>query len=106
MKPTVNQQKAIDDKSGTLLISAGAGSGKTAVLTKRLAMRLSDPSFGHDISEYLIVTFTKAATAELRERLTKALTEEVAEHPDNKYRSASALTHGSCEDMHNSLVLS
>lgn len=85
MKPTVNQQKAIDDKSGTLLISAGAGSGKTAVLTKRLAMRLSDPSFGHDISEYLIVTFTKAATAELRERLTKALTEEVAEHPDNKY---------------------
>ena len=85
MKPTVNQQKAIDDRSGTLLISAGAGSGKTAVLTKRLAMRLSDPSFGHDISEYLIVTFTKAATAELRERLTKALTEEVAEHPDNKY---------------------
>ena len=74
MKPTVNQQKAIDDKSGTLLISAGAGSGKTAVLTKRLAMRLSDPSFGQDINEYHIVTFTKAATAELRERLTKGET--------------------------------
>ena len=85
MNFTPNQQKAIDDKSGTLLISAGAGSGKTAVLTERIARRIADPECGDDISRFLIVTFTKAATSELRQRLTKKLREIVHNNPSNKH---------------------
>lgn len=83
MNFTPNQQTAIDDRGGTLLVAAGAGSGKTAVLTSRLIDRLCDPNEDADISAYLVVTFTKAATQELRNRLYKALSERVAKEPSN-----------------------
>ena len=75
LKLTENQSIAVNDRSGTLLVAAAAGSGKTAILTRRLIERLCDPECDADISEYLVVTFTKAATSELRERLYKALSE-------------------------------
>lgn len=78
------QQTAVDDRSGTLLVAAAAGSGKTAILTRRLITRLCSPDEDGDISEFLVVTFTKAATGELRARLYKALSEYVASNPGNK----------------------
>ncbi len=79
---TKNQKIAVEDTGGTLLVSAAAGSGKTAILTKRLIDRLCSEKFEGDISEYLVVTFTKAATQELSTRLYKALTEYITEHPE------------------------
>ena len=61
---TNEQQAAIDSRGQTLLLSAAAGSGKTAVLVERIIRRLLDKEYPIDISELLVVTFTKAAAAE------------------------------------------
>ncbi len=80
---TKNQLEAIESRGCDLLVSAGAGSGKTAVLTERIIRRLtSDPEA--DITRMLIVTFTKAAASELRERISSALSAAIASDPTNK----------------------
>lgn len=79
--PTPQQIDAITERSRTLLVSAAAGSGKTAVLTNRIIQSLMD---GVKISDMLIVTFTRAAAGEMRSRIAKKLTEELAEHPDDR----------------------
>ncbi|MBR5307998.1 MAG: helicase-exonuclease AddAB subunit AddA [Clostridia bacterium] len=84
IKLTKAQQTAVDDRSGTLLVAAAAGSGKTAILTKRLISRLCSENEEGDISEFLVVTFTKAATGELRARLYKELSEFVSKNPANR----------------------
>ena len=63
---TKDQQEAIDSRGQTLLLSAAAGSGKTAVLVERIIRRLLDADHPVDITELLVVTFTKAAAAEMR----------------------------------------
>ena len=68
-KWTPDQQTAIDDRGGALLVSAAAGSGKTAVLTERVLRRLTDENDPVDIDRLLLVTFTNAAAAEMRERI-------------------------------------
>jgi ATP-dependent helicase/nuclease subunit A len=73
-KPTVEQQQVIDIRDRNVLVSAAAGSGKTAVLTKRIVGRITDPD-GPSIDSMLIVTFTEAAAAEMRERIGKAVRE-------------------------------
>ena len=65
---TNEQQAAIDSRGQTLLLSAAAGSGKTAVLVERIIRRLLDKEYPIDITELLVVTFTKAAAAEMRDR--------------------------------------
>ena len=60
-KWTPDQQNAIEARGGTLLVSAAAGSGKTAVLVERVIQRLLDPVNGCDADRLLVVTFTKAA---------------------------------------------
>ncbi|WP_373747507.1 UvrD-helicase domain-containing protein, partial [Weissella soli] len=67
---TDTQRQAIVDKGKNILVSASAGSGKTRVLVERVLQRLLD---GEDINRFLIVTFTEAAAAEMRERLEKAI---------------------------------
>ena len=62
-KWTPDQQTAIDDRGGALLVSAAAGSGKTAVLTERVLRRLTDENDPVDIDRLLLVTFTNAAAA-------------------------------------------
>ncbi len=84
IKLTPAQKQAVEDRGGTLLVAAAAGSGKTAILTKRIISRLCSENDDGDISEFLIVTFTKAATAELRARLYKELSAYVKAHPENK----------------------
>ncbi len=74
------QRRAIDHRGSNLLLSAAAGSGKTATLTERiLELIIRD---GADISRMLIVTFTRDATAELKARIAGKLTEAMAENPD------------------------
>ena len=77
------QQKAIDDRGHTLLVSAAAGSGKTSVLIERMIRRITDAEDPVSIDEILCVTFTKSAAAEIRARLTRSLTEAVEKEPHN-----------------------
>ena len=72
-KWTPAQRAAIDDRGGSLLVSAAAGSGKTAVLTERAVRLITDPERPVDADKLLIVTFTNAAAAELRARIGQAL---------------------------------
>ena len=76
---THEQQEAIDSRGQTLLLSAAAGSGKTAVLVERIIRRLLDRTDPVDITEMLVVTFTKAAAAEMRERIAAALAGKLTE---------------------------
>ena len=73
MNWTPAQQAAIDDRGGALLVSAAAGSGKTAVLTERAVRLITDPERPVDADRLLIVTFTNAAAAELRARIADKL---------------------------------
>ncbi len=81
---TEEQLSAINTRDKTLLVSAAAGSGKTATLTERIIRSLLDKDNPTDISSLLIVTFTRAAAGELRTKITKALEEAVRENPENK----------------------
>ena len=83
MEFTTSQQKAIDTKNCSLLVAAGAGSGKTRVLTERIINRIIHDSSA-DITDFLIVTFTKAAAKEMSDRIRRALTERSLLYPENK----------------------
>lgn len=80
---TKEQSAAIAARGKTLLVSAAAGSGKTATLTERIIRSLLDPEHPADLSRLLIVTFTNAAVEELRERIDRALREALRAHPEN-----------------------
>ncbi len=81
MQYTENQQKIIDHRGGNLLVSAGAGSGKTMVLTERVIGLITDREHPVDLDNLLIVTFTKAAAAEMKSRIDKRLCEYIEENP-------------------------
>ena len=78
---TSEQKNAIENRGGSLLVSAAAGSGKTAVLTERVLRRVTDPENPIDITQLLLVTFTKAAASEMRERIAAAIASAVAKEP-------------------------
>ncbi|MBR2724906.1 MAG: UvrD-helicase domain-containing protein, partial [Ruminococcus sp.] len=82
---TENQKLAIDARKGSLLVSAAAGSGKTAVLVERVVLMVTDSENPVPIERLLIVTYTRAAAAELKERISKTLGKLISEHPDNKW---------------------
>ena len=88
---TPQQSAAIAERKKTLLISAAAGSGKTATLTQRIISSLTDKENPADISRMLIVTFTRAAASEMRERIETALRESLAADPTNKHLSRQLL---------------
>lgn len=88
---TNEQQAAIDSRGQTLLLSAAAGSGKTAVLVERIIRRLLDKEYPIDITELLVVTFTKAAAAEMRDRIGTALTKALSETKDPRVERQLAL---------------
>ena len=81
-KPTAMQQKAIETK-GNILVSAAAGSGKTAVLVERVINMLTDKTSPVSADRLLIVTFTNAAAAEMRSRIEKRIYEEIQKNPDD-----------------------
>ena len=80
---TAQQQSAIDAHGGTLLVSAAAGSGKTAVLVERVIQKLisDDPAIHCDADRLLIVTFTRAAAAEMKERISAELQRLLEQNP-------------------------
>ncbi len=80
---TPDQQKVIDLRECNILVSAAAGSGKTAVLTERIIGRICDTKHPVQIDRMLIVTFTNAAAAEMRERIGSALRKRLECEPDN-----------------------
>ncbi len=92
---TTAQESAITTRGCTLLISAAAGSGKTATLTERIIRRLTDPSDPVELSRLLVVTFTRAAAGELRERIGKALVDAIAQDPTNRHLRRQLLQLGS-----------
>ena len=83
MRWTPGQEDAIQARNGTVLVAAAAGSGKTAVLVQRAIERLTDPEHPAPADRLLIVTFTKAAAAEMRARLEKRLYELLRQSPQD-----------------------
>ena len=74
---TREQQETIDVRDASVLVSAAAGSGKTAVLVERIIRMVKDPVHPVDIDRLLVVTFTSAAAAQMRERISQALSDAV-----------------------------
>ncbi|OQA27659.1 MAG: ATP-dependent helicase/nuclease subunit A [Firmicutes bacterium ADurb.Bin354] len=85
MSFTKEQQQVIDLRHCNMLVSAAAGSGKTAVLTERILSLLCDKEEPADIDRMLIVTFTTAAAAEMRERINKTILSRLADEPENSH---------------------
>lgn len=79
---TKEQAAVVHDRGGELLVSAAAGSGKTRVLVERLLERVEA---GADLDRFLVITFTKAAAAELRLKILDALHQRLAEQPENRH---------------------
>ncbi len=96
---TPSQECAMHLRGHDILVSAAAGSGKTATLTERIIRALTEttPDGRHtgDISRMLIVTFTRAAAAELRARISAALSAAIAAHPDDRYLYRQLVALGS-----------
>ena len=90
---TSEQRQVIDLRDRNILVSAAAGSGKTAVLVERIIAEISEGDSPKDIDKLLVVTFTKAAAAEMRARIGNALEKKLLEQPENKHiqRQASLL---------------
>ncbi|MDO4804326.1 MAG: helicase-exonuclease AddAB subunit AddA [Lachnospiraceae bacterium] len=94
MQWTADQQKVIDKRDDNILVSASAGSGKTAVLVARILAYITDPEEPVDIDRLLIVTFTKAAAGEMKERIGKAIADALEKSPDNEHlQRQSSLIH-------------
>ncbi len=107
-KLTPQQQQAVDNRGGRLLVSAAAGSGKTKVLVDRLMSYLTDADHPANIDEFLMITYTKAAAAELRGKIASKLTELVSQQPANHhlrrqlqrlYLTKISTVHAFCADV-------
>lgn len=91
---TKEQQKVIDTRNCNILVSAAAGSGKTAVLVERIIQRITDKHQPIDIDRLLIVTFTRAAAGEMKERIRTAIEKKLEEDRDNEHlQRQSTLVH-------------
>ena len=83
VKWTEEQQQVIDLRDHNILVSAAAGSGKTAVLVERIIARLTRDANPVDVDHMLIVTYTEAAAAEMKERIGAAIEKELEEDQVN-----------------------
>ncbi len=94
MKFTPEQQRVIELHNSNILVSAAAGSGKTAVLVERIIRMICDGEHPADIDRLLIVTFTNAAAAEMRERIAAGIAARLEADPGNDHiQKQSALLH-------------
>ena len=82
---TSKQQEVIDSRNRNLLVSAAAGSGKTAVLVERIIQMISEGDRPLDIDQLLVMTFTNAAAAEMRERIGAAVEQKLKERPEDEH---------------------
>lgn len=88
---TKAQQRAIDERQSNILVSAAAGSGKTAVLVERIIEKMTDKDNPRDIDEFLVVTFTKAAAAQMREKIAVRIEKLLETEPDNEHLMKQAV---------------
>lgn len=102
---TEEQQAAVDNRGGGLLVSAAAGSGKTRVLVERLLDRVEE---GADVDRFLVITYTKAAAAELRGRIVEELSDRLALRPTDShlrrqatlvYKAGISTVHAFCAQL-------
>ena len=84
---TAKQKQAIESRNKTLLVSAAAGSGKTATLTERIVKKLTDENNPSSISKMLIVTFTRLSAADLKRKISNAISDELVKNPTSQYLS-------------------
>ena len=105
---TPQQYEAVHNRGGKLLVSAAAGSGKTKVLVDRLLSYLMDPSDPANMDDFLIITYTKAAAAELRGKIAAKISETIAANPGNLhlqkqmqrlYLAKISTVHSFCADI-------
>jgi len=80
---TQEQYKAITQRNGNILVAAAAGSGKTAVLVERIIGIVCDEVNPVDIDKLLVLTFTKAAAAQMRDRISTAIAKKIEENPES-----------------------
>ncbi|MCL1858010.1 MAG: UvrD-helicase domain-containing protein [Oscillospiraceae bacterium] len=114
MQFTEAQENAINAKTGTLLVSAGAGSGKTSVLTERIIKKISAAARGvHetdvcDITDFLVVTFTRASATDLKNKISNAINKKLSEDINNVHlkrqqillsRASISTIHSFCLDL-------
>lgn len=101
-KWTNEQLEAITARDSNLLVSAAAGAGKTAVLVERLIKIITDQESPVDVDKLLVVTFTKAAAAEMRERTGQAIARELTKNPGSKHlhRQSTLLNRASITTLH------
>lgn len=99
---TDDQRQAIDHQGGSLMVSAAAGSGKTAVLVERVLRRVCDEENPHDITDFLIVTFTRAAASQMRRKLRSQLGALVRSNPQNTHlrRQLTLLNQANISTVH------
>ena len=83
IKLTPSQQAAVENRGGALLVSAAAGSGKTKVLVDRVLRRVEVEQ--RDLDDFLMITFTQPAAAELRGKLIDRLSEQLSLHPNDRH---------------------
>ncbi len=100
MKWTAEQQNAIDARGGRILVSAAAGSGKTAVLVERVLRLITDAENPCDVDKLLIVTFTEAAASEMREKIVKALSERIKNGETSLARQLTLIPHAHISTVH------
>jgi ATP-dependent helicase/nuclease subunit A len=102
MKWTEKQQEVISRRNRNILVSAAAGSGKTAVLVERIIQRILDAEHKVDIDRILVVTFTKAAASEMRERIADAIEKKLEEEPENTHllRQSSLIHNARITTIH------
>lgn len=101
-KWTKEQQQVIDLRDCNMLVSAAAGSGKTAVLVERIISKILDERKPADIDRLLVVTFTNAAAGEMRERIRTALEKKMEEQPENEHlqRQITLVHHAQITTIH------
>ena len=84
---TAQQRAVVENRGGDLLVSAAAGSGKTRVLVERLMRRIQE---GEEVDRFLVITFTNAAAAEMRDRSATAIHDLLALHPQDRHLRRNA----------------
>lgn len=82
---TKDQQQIIGMRGCNILVSAAAGSGKTAVLVERIFKRITDKKDPVNVDQFVVVTFTKLAAAQMKDRLRERIEEALAEDPSNEH---------------------
>ena len=99
---TEEQKKVIALRNRNILVSAAAGSGKTAVLVERIITRITDRTNPVDIDHLLIVTFTNAAAGEMKERIRQAIEKKLGEEPGNIHlqRQLTLVHHAQITTIH------